>query len=665
MNFFEHQEQARRRTTLLLVYYALAVALIIGTIYLVVSGVLNTYAPGDNYGPDNPAPLIAWNPLLFAWVAGGTLLVVLLGSAFKIAQLSGGGSAVAESLGGTLISRNTTDIAERRLLNVVEEIALASGVPVPPVYILEQEAGINAFAAGFTPSNAIVAVTRGTLNALTRDELQGVVAHEFSHILNGDMRLNIRLMGLLNGILAIAMIGYLLFRLIGSGAGSRSSSRDSKSSGGGGLILALALIGVALWIIGYVGVFFANLIKAAVSRQREFLADASAVQFTRNPLGIGGALKKIGGLSSGSRLKAPRAAEASHLYFANGLQTAWLSAFGTDPPLAERIRRIEPEFDGVPTAVATHAGASGQAASDAAATGFAGKSSASPSSIPQPSPTTMRPGVAADLVVESIGTLRPQAVEYMTALLARIPVPVREAVRTTGGARSTVCALLLDDRPAVRAAQLKVLGAGADTLQTADVTAAAATLTDLDQAARLPLADLAMPALKLMPAEDYPQFRQTVMDMVAADEGINLFEYALMRMLVRNLDATFIHPARRSIQYTNLRVVRLDCATLLATLAHYGSSNEASAASSYAAGMAVLFPGEPALPPPAKWSLEQTDKALDTLATASPRCQQALVQACVTTVSADGVVYPDEGALLRAVCDALGCPLPPMAAAAA
>ncbi len=644
----------------MLFYYALAVALIIGTVYLVVGAALRTYAPGAEFGPDNPPPLLAWDPLLFAWVAGGTLLVVILGSAYKIAQLSGGGATVAESLGGTLLNVDTSDLAERRLLNVVEEIALASGVPVPPVYVLEQEAGINAFAAGFTTSNAIVAVTRGALESLTRDELQGVVAHEFSHILNGDMRLNIRLMGLLNGILAIAMVGYLLFRLVGSGGGgSRRSSRDGKGEGGG-LVVALVLIGLALWIIGYVGVFFANLIKAAVSRQREFLADASAVQFTRNPLGIGGALKKIGGLDAGSRLAAPRAAEASHFYFANGLRASWLGIFATHPPLAERIRRIEPDFAAVSLSVSAHAvGNDRTAAVGAAAMGFAA------SSTPPSPPSTPQAGVASNLVVDSVGTLRPQAVDYMAALLARIPAELREAVRTTDGARKTVYALLLDQRPEVRAAQLKTLDLNERKVRAVDAEAAVATLAGLDPAARLPLVELAMAALRLMPADEYTGFRQTVMDMVTADEGINLFEYAVMRMLVRNLDATFLQAPRRSVQYNNLRVVRLDCATLLVTLAHYGTSDETEARRAYAAGMKALFPDDSVPPPTAHWSLEQTDKALDTLATLSPQCKQTLVQACVTTVSADGVVHPDEGALLRAVCDALDCPLPPLAATAA
>ncbi len=659
MNFFEHQAQARRRTTLLLFYYALAVALIIGTVYLVVGTALRTYAPGAGFGPDNPPPLLVWDPLLFAWVAGGTLLVVILGSAYKIAQLSGGGATVAESLGGTLVNVDTADRAERRLLNVVEEIALASGVPVPPVYVLEQESGINAFAAGFTTSNAIVAVTRGALDSLTRDELQGVVAHEFSHILNGDMRLNIRLMGLLNGILAIAMVGYLLFRLVGSGGGgSRRSSRDGKGEGGG-LVVALVLIGLALWIIGYVGVFFANLIKAAVSRQREFLADASAVQFTRNPLGIGGALKKIGGLDAGSRLATPRAAEASHFYFANGLRESWLGIFATHPPLAERIRRIEPDFAAATAPVSAQAVESEQPAGGAAAMGFAA------ASTPPSPPSAPRAGVPSNLVMDSVGTLRPQAVDYMAAMLARIPARLRETVRTTDGARLTVYALLLDQRPEVRAAQFKALDLNERKVRAVDAEAAVATLAGLDPAARLPLADLAMAALRLMPADDYAGFRQTVLDMVTADEGINLFEYAVMRMLVRNLDATFLQAPRRSVQYNNLRVVRLDCATLLVTLAHYGTRDEAEAGRAYAAGMKVLFPDDTVPPPTARWSLEQTDKALDTLATVSPQCKQTLVQACVTTVSADGVVHPDEGALLRAVCDALDCPLPPLAATAA
>ena len=246
-----------------------------------------------------------------------------------------GGTVVAERLGGRRVFPNTIDPAERRLLNVVEEMALASGVPVPPVFLLSEEQGINAFAAGYSPSDAVVGVTRGCAEQLTRDELQGVVAHEFSHILNGDMRLNMRLIGVLHGILLMGLIGRELLRLGAFGGGGALATKTTAPP-------HLLVIGLAFMIIGFLGLFIGNLIKAAVSRQREYLADASAVQFTRNPEGIAGALKRIGAAVFGSKLATPRAAEASHMYFAEGIS----SLFATHPPLNDRIARIEPQWDG-------------------------------------------------------------------------------------------------------------------------------------------------------------------------------------------------------------------------------------------------------------------------------------------------------------------------------
>jgi len=293
MDFFERQDQARRSTRRLIAYFMLAVILIILSIYI--AGI--TIFFGFNVNADPELPFQWWNPDLFLWITGATLCVVVIGSLYKIFALSKGGEVVARWLGGRLIDSSTSDPQERRLLNVVEEMAIASGTPVPSVFLLEEEKSINAFAAGFTPADAVIGVTRGTLQILSRDELQGVIAHEFSHILNGDMRLNIRLIGVLNGILVIAMIGYVIL------SGTRTSS-SRKNGGGAAAILAF---GAALLVIGYVGVFFGKLIKSAVSRQREFLADASAVQFTRDPDGIAGALKKIGGLAHGSRIQNPKA----------------------------------------------------------------------------------------------------------------------------------------------------------------------------------------------------------------------------------------------------------------------------------------------------------------------------------------------------------------------
>lgn len=281
MDFFEQQDQARAKTGTLVLYFLMAVVCIIVAIFALFSAV---FMQTEEYRT------LAWSIELAFMTTTGTVIVVALASLGRIASLSSGGSAVAEALGGKLISPNTGDPFERRIRNVVEEMAIASGTPVPPVYLMEEE-GINAFAAGFAPRDAVIGITRGCATKLTRDQLQGVVAHEFSHVLNGDMRINIRLTGVLFGIVFLARIGEIMLH---AGRGSRYRRR-SKDEGGG----AFVLLGIGLVVIGLIGGFFGSLIRAAVSRQREFLADAAAVQFTRNPDGIAGALKRIGGFSSG------------------------------------------------------------------------------------------------------------------------------------------------------------------------------------------------------------------------------------------------------------------------------------------------------------------------------------------------------------------------------
>ena len=338
MDFFENQEAARTKTRWLVFLFFIAVVFIIFSVYIAVR--LIFFGLETKFGLEAAAAWGMWSPELFLAVTVVTLAIVSLGSLYKIVSLSGGGETVAGLLGGRPLDPNTTRLEERRLLNVVEEMALASGMPTPTVFVLPKEMGINAFAAGFTPSDAVIGVTEGSLQNLSRDELQGVIGHEFSHILNGDMRLNLRLMGVIHGILVIALIGYWMLRSVRFTGGSG----NRKSSGSGAIVLlAISL----LLVIGWIGVFFGRLIKSAVSRQREFLADSAAVQFTRDPGGLAGALKKIGGFVAGSKLETPHAEEASHFYFSNGLRPAFLQMLATHPPLATRIRRLEPGWDGV------------------------------------------------------------------------------------------------------------------------------------------------------------------------------------------------------------------------------------------------------------------------------------------------------------------------------
>ncbi len=334
MDFFEQQAKAHRKTKWLVIYFVMAVAAMIAAIYiclmLIFSAAMQTQHHRHYEEPQQPFSI--WNPEVLIGVSIVTLAVVGIGSAYKTSALSSGGSAVSEMMGGRLINTNTTDPDERKLLNVVEEMSIASGVPMPQVYVMDEENGINAFAAGHKPSDATVTVTRGCMKLLSRDELQGVIGHEFSHILNGDMRLNLRLIGIIFGILCLTVIGRILLQT------ARGGDRDKNP---------LPIVGIVLLIIGFIGVFFGRLIQAAVSRQREFLADASSVQFTRNPGGITGALKKIGGLGAmGSRLGHAHAEELSHMYFGNGISEAFIGLLETHPPLAERIRVFDPNFDG-------------------------------------------------------------------------------------------------------------------------------------------------------------------------------------------------------------------------------------------------------------------------------------------------------------------------------
>ena len=330
---FEHQEIARRSTRRLVVLFAIAVVVIVIAVNFAATGIYLGFLM-----PAGTARTAAALPAGFYFI--NTLVVLGLiggGTLYKMSSLSAGGAAVANLVDAREVDMTTRDLLDRRLVNVVEEMAIASGVAVPRVYVMDNETAINAFAAGHSINDAVIAVTRGTLTRLSRDELQGVIAHEFSHVLNGDMRLNLRLIGVLHGLLIVAIAGRLLLELGGRSRGGSSSSR------GGNALAVLFFAGIALWILGYIGVFFGRLIKAAVSRQREFLADASAVQFTRNPDGIGGA-RKIGGLSEatglGTRIDHPQAETLSHLFLGAARPSFVRGLFATHPSLEERVQRI-------------------------------------------------------------------------------------------------------------------------------------------------------------------------------------------------------------------------------------------------------------------------------------------------------------------------------------
>ena len=497
------------------------------------------------------APVSLWQPKLLLGLTAATLAVVGMASLYKWKQFSAGGSAVAESVRGRRINPHTTDLRERRLLNVVEEMAIASGTPVPAVYVLDDEPAINAFAAGLTTNDAVVAVTRGTLEKLTRDELQGVIGHEFSHILNGDMRLNLRLTALLFGILVLGLAGR---GVLWSLRGARFRSRDSKSSGG--FLAAIVVIGLALVVIGYVGYFFGRIIQAAVSRQREFLADASAVQFTRNPVGLSGALKKIGGYALGSSLQTSKAAAIGHFFFAQSFRSGLTGLWATHPPLDERIRAIEPAFDGTmfePPAAIDVANESFVSA------GLAPAKATAPSKF-------SNAAFDATSVVAAAGSLTAEQISNAESLLASLPTALREATHSSAEAPALIYGLLIGDDAELKQKQRDLIGKHAGNQAVEAVDRLMSDLAQLRPDHKLPLLQLSLPALRILPESQLSSFLETLDELVHADDRISPFEFALQKLLTRALKLGQ-KPHLSVVEFYSFNAVEKEISVVLSALA--------------------------------------------------------------------------------------------------
>ena len=634
MDFFAQQDRARRQTALMLVLFAVAVVLIIAALYKT-AGFLMLFRMRKS----------ATDPQLLGMVSAATLTVIGLGSLYKIRQLrKGGGAGVAELLGGRPVTGDVADGHEQRLLNVVEEMAIASGVPIPAVYVTEDE-GINAFAAGFTTADAVVVVTRGCLRKLTRDELQGVIAHEFSHILNGDMRLNIRLMGLVHGILLIALIGAKTLRFsFNDTAGSERSQR----SGGPFILVSMALLA-----IGYIGVFFANLIKAAISRNREFLADSSAVQFIWNPAGIAGALKKIGGLSAGSEVGGQHAPEMSHFYFARGIEGSLFAIFSTHPPLAERVKRLEPGFRGEFAELPGDFLSPLDEDVPVVAAGFA------------PGGASRAVGAAGE-VVGRVGTMTAEGISYAASLLKALPPELFAAARTAEGARAILLGMLLDARPEVRAIQRQLLGLDVGATPLAAVEGFRPLLEPLDLRLRLPLADVAVGSLRALEPTAVRRFMDEVDALISADGQITLFELMAATMIGRRLRPALGAPDRGGERRGGGASLLEACTVVFSAFARSTSEKQGAIRKVYDLGAREFFGDRrPEILSPEACRAERVRDALVRLNLAPPQVKKRFLGALGRMALADGAVRVGEAELLRAVADGLGCPVPPLTATTA
>ena len=649
MNFFEQQDIARRNSRMLVLLFLAAVLLLIVLANAAVAAFLffsqdyNIYS-GSRQGMGGFLSYFTW--ARFGGIGLATTATVAMVVFLKWLQLSTGGKVVAESMGGTRILPQTRDRAERRCLNVVEEMSLAANMPVPPVYVMNGERGINAFAAGITPADAVVAVTRGTIEHLKRHELQGVIAHEFSHILNGDMRLNIRLAAMLKGITFIGDVGHILLR--SSNRHRTGANRDSGKSAG-----SLSMLGLALWLLGWLGGLAAGFIKAAISRQKEFLADASAVQYTRSSDGIGDALKVIGGYIPGTLVHAARAAEMSHIFFGQIEHHLW-QVFATHPPLHERISRVDPSWNGQyierkpqPYADQPSRPGSGEVGVGRAALVAAAMAGA----LLEDEPAQQ---LRDELEDANFGP-SPDQLEQETATRQDIPLVFVQHSHEPLGAHALVFSLLISSQHEVRQGQLAIIRKAGITGLADLVHTLSPGVLELGAPRRLPLLEMCLPALKAMSLGQYRKFKDTLLSLIQADQRTELHEWCLFQLVRHYLDPEFIQVKSSRARYRKLQKVAYHVRVVLSVLAHEGGGETDTV---FRLGADYLGFDSMAILPREQGSVAAFSKAVHELADCYPLLKPRLLKAMTLAASADGKLSPVEREIIASMAAVMDCPVP-------
>jgi Zn-dependent protease with chaperone function len=621
MDFFERQDKARKKTGLLFLYFFAAIFFIVVSINLAFYYFFK-FVEAYPYTPKEWFTEQVW-----MYVTGGTLFVILSGTLLRFAKLASGGKAVAEMSGARLLDLATKDSEEIKFINVVEEMSIASGTPMPSLYVMDDENGINAFVAGYKPTEAVMVVTRGSLQLLNRDELQGVVGHEFSHILNGDMRINIRLMAILAGILVIGQIGQILIR--GSGRHSRGSS---KNNGQG----ALVVLAIGLMVIGYIGLFFGRLIKAAISRQREFLADSASVQFTRNPKGIAGALYKIKKSAEGTLLTNLRAEDVSHMCFGEALQVSMQSLLSTHPPIEERIKSIDASFLKIQRAkdiVKDQQKSRSENISDSAAI-----------------------HTNAEKVSQSVGNPGPEHMLYAAAMLQSFTPVLKENIYNTSGAKSVVYALLLSNMDIKTG--IKCLQDQGETNLIDNLKAIKEEIKKLDKRHRLPLIDLALPALKQLSEQEKILFLITLEKLIKCDKRMTLFEFVILTILRKHLDKNAGKVDK--VKIFSIKSVAEELKLLLSLMGHASKQSQDKKQIAYEKATSSFGIISTTMLRTEQCKFNAIEKVLNTFSQLSPLLKKSVLVACADMVLEDGIVMPAEAELLRSVSEVLDCPMPPL-----
>lgn len=634
MDFLEHQKKARGRSKALHWIFPFAVLLVAVGVWQVVSWSLRLLLPVFAAVSENPR---AWEPHLeparqwlgsweFAlWTIGIIMLVITVSSLWKMHSLRGGGLTVALLMKGVPISPATTSHERRQLLNVVEEMSIACGMPVPPVFVIDSRS-LNALAAGWSPEDAVIVVTQGLIDRMSRDEMQGVVAHEFSHIVHGDTRINSRLVGVVHGMMVVGGVGHWMFH---GGTANRDGEFDADSLQALPLVIIFMIIGFLIMTIGSIGTLVGRLIQSAVSRQREFLADASAVDYTRNPDGIAGALREIGARGSRNRLRSVNSSEFAHFFFSNPA-SGWLS---THPPLEHRIARIERvPVESIGRITTVGGGSAGAAAGIELGMACAG--------------------------LQQLGEITPSMTDHARSLMDRLPQRLLDSIHTPLGAQSAILGLLLDPDLELQRRQRSLVSSGLGAPVVRELNAIHPYLIAMDRVQKLVILDLSVPSLARLDRFDTERLLKTVERCIDVDERTDLFEWLVGRIILRRLRQRLaLHVAREGRK--TLVQVAPGAACALYAVARRGARDEAAADAAYAAGAERLGLELP-VPERRSMSLERLGEAFDELAEADLEVRVALLEACLVAAAHDGMIRTGEYEIIRAVADAVGLGMPPI-----
>ncbi len=626
-----------RRLVVMFLLAVVAVVVVVDTVLLTVIALMNHPKGAMPSLPDHTWLITHPGSVMLCTLL--VLGVIAISSMYKIESLRGGGAVVARAAGGERVANATSDPQLRQLLNVVEEIAIASSMPVPAVYVLSHEAGINAFAAGYNASNAAITVTQGCMDLLTRTELQGVIAHEFSHIVNGDIRLNARLTGLLFGLIVIGVIGRTILQFA-----PNNGINDRKNSGG--LAVVIFITGAAIFVAGYVGLFFARIIQAAVARKRESLADAAAVQFTRDPTGLRNALVKIGAAPNGSQLPVSDADELAHMLFAPGME----QMFATHPSLIERIKAIDPRFDESEFATVRSELLTAKPRVESKV------ETSDAQRLQQMLATAV--GINAMQVAQSVGQPTTDHIALAQAIRYSLPQNILDATGSPRDALGLMLALAMDNDAPLREQEINFIAhqLGTDTAQ--NCREWLVTVDQLNALQRQPALLRLLPSLRQLSTEQRAAILLCLNGLLQRGGNISPTKYALRKLAqVQLRDVAINSPLPQRL---SLPAVVNEVAILMSVLAHNGTDDPQQAQRAYQAGMQFLY-GRITVPyqPPANWAM-QLDVALNKLDRLLSIEKEKLIETMVRVVAYDNKLIATEAELLRVTCATLHCPLPLM-----